>query len=101
MASNAFATVSGSVFRTEHREGTAKKTGLPYSMDMLHILVPGGGLTELVLPQELPVNLYGEGQEVDFTVEIRRNEYGFGISILRDNVLGDLAASEKTAAHAS
>ena len=100
MAANAFANVMGAIFRLEHREGIGKKSNAPYSMDILHVLVPNGGLTEVVLPETLPVALYGEGQEVDFTVEIRRNEYGFGLSVVRDNVLGDSVASS-AASHAA
>lgn len=94
MASNAFANVRGSVFRTEHRSGTARKTNQPYSMDILHVLVPDAGLTELVLPSDrslLGGVVYDVDDEVDFVVEIRRNEFGFGMTIIKDQLLADRA----------
>lgn len=92
MANNAFANVKGSVFRIEHREGIAKKTGKPYAMDILHVLVDEAGVTELALPDLLNVALYGVGQEVDFSIEISRSEFGFRLSVIRDNLLSKLAA---------
>jgi hypothetical protein len=98
MAANAFATVQGAVFRKEHRSGITKKgpnAGQPYEMDSLHILVPGGGLTEVTLPKDralLGGVDYAEGDDVSFLVEIRRNEYGFGLSIIRDNIVAEIAS---------
>lgn len=92
MANNAFANVKGSVFRIEHREGIAKKTGKPYSMDILHVLVEDAGVTELALPDSLSAALYGAGQEVDFSVEISRSEFGFRLSIIKDNYLAAIAS---------
>lgn len=90
----AFAVVEGSIFRKEHRSGIARATQQPYQMDILHILVPGAGITELVLPQELPAAFYGEGQEVSFLVEIRRSERGFNLNVLQDKNLGSHAAEK-------
>jgi hypothetical protein len=92
MATSAFAKVQGKVFRTDHREGFAKKTGQAYSMDMVHVLVPNGGLTELTLPDAIGSEALAalEGKDVDVTVEVFRNEFGFGIKVLRDN-LGTLS----------
>lgn len=83
----AFATVEGSIFRKEHRSGIARASQQPYQMDILHILVPGAGITELVLPQELPAAFYSEGNDVSFLVEIRRSERGFNLNVLQDQLL--------------
>lgn len=98
MAANAFATVQGDVFRKETRKGITKKgpnQGQPYEMESLHVLVPGGGLTEVTLPKDralLGGVDYVEGDSVSFLVEIRRNEYGFGLSIIRDNIVAEIAS---------
>lgn len=96
MAASAFAKVIGKVFRTDHREGFAKETGAAYSMDMIHVLVPNGGLTELTLPDSIGSEALSalEGKDVDLVIEIFPNKYGFGTKILKDNtgtVLGRTA----------
>ena len=88
MATSAFANVIGKVFTTDHREGFAKETGAAYSMDIIQVLVPGGGLTELVLPSEPALSREAlaslEGKDVNFLVEIFRNKYGFGVNVKRE-----------------
>lgn len=89
MATSAFANVKGSVFKTEHREGFAKKTGAAYSMDIVTVLVPDGGLTELVLPEDSNRSVEAlaslQGKPSDFLCEFFRNEFGFGIKVIREN----------------
>jgi hypothetical protein len=96
---SAFANVSGTVFKTDHREGVGKESKAPYSMDIIHVLVPNGGLTELTLPDPVGADALAalQGEEVDVTIEIFRNKYGFGTRILQDN-LGNLAALAPAAA---
>lgn len=102
MATSAYANVKGSVFKTEHREGFAKKTGAAYSMDIVTVLVPDGGLTELVLPE---ATLSGEalaslqGKQADFLCEFFRNEFGFGIKVIRENT--GLLKQARPAVHAA
>lgn len=90
---SAFANVSGKVFKTDHREGVGKESKVPYSMDIIHVLVPNGGLTELTLPESVGPDALAAlvGDEVDLTIEIFRNKYGFGTRILQDN-LGNIRA---------
>lgn len=87
MATSAYANVQGKVFKTDHREGFAKESGAAYSMDMVHVLVPNGGLTELTLPDSIGSEALAAlvGRDVDVTVEIFRNKFGFGTKILKDN----------------
>lgn len=96
MAASAFAKVIGKVFRTDHREGFAKGNGAAYSMDMIYVLVPDGGLTELTLPDTIGSEALAalSGKDVDLTVEVFPSKYGFGTKILKDNtgtVLGRTA----------
>lgn len=102
MATSAFATVEGRVFKTDHREGVAKESKQPYAMDMIHVLVPNGGLTELTLPDVIGPDALASlvGQEVSLTVEIFRNKFGFGIKLLQDN-LGNIIEADESARKAA
>jgi len=88
MATNLFANVRGQVFKTEHREGFAKDSGAAYSMDIVTVLVVGGGLSEVVLPEPLPTEALQslQGQSVDFLIEVYRNAKGFGTRLMRNDV---------------
>lgn len=98
MATNLFANVRGQVFKTEHREGFAKESGAAYSMDIVTVLVVGGGLSEVVLPEPLPAEALHslQGKQVDFLVEVYRSAKGFGTRLLRN----DPQAAELAAKHA-
>lgn len=87
MATNAFANVRGKAFRAEHKQGIGKESNQPFSMDIVTVLVPGGGLTEVVLPEVLPADALQAivGEEVDFLIEIFRNAKGFGTKVIEND----------------
>lgn len=105
MAKSLFANVQGSVFKVDHREGIGKKSNLPYSMDILTVLVPGAGLSELVLPND-GGNISADalaalvGHDVDFLVEVFPNEFGYGVKVIEDrgNVVREVASLVASAA---
>jgi len=101
VATNLFANVRGQVFKTEHREGFAKESGAAYSMDIVTVLVVGGGLSEVVLPEPLPAEALQSltGEKVDFLVEVYRNAKGFGTRlIVNDPLCASLDSTAKQAA---
>lgn len=89
MASNLFARVIGTAFgEITNRKGTAKETGRPYDFNVLKVLVPDGGISEVVLPDE-SARLFGgalpvDGDPVDLLVEISARAKGFGSTIIKN-----------------
>src|SRR4051812_30453939 len=100
MATNAYANVRGKVFRTDHREGIGRESNKPYTMDIVTVLVKDGGLTEVVLPKVLPADALEalHGEEVDFLVEIFRNQKGFGMNVVKNDPLVESYSQQATAA---
>lgn len=86
MANSAIARLTGTVLRTQHREGTAKTTGNPYSMEIVTVLVAGVGTTELSFFTSDVAKLGGVlpaiDDYIDWAVEVSRSERGFNMDVL-------------------
>lgn len=86
MASSAIARLTGTVLRTQHRDGVAKATGNPYSMEIITVLVAGVGTTELSFftsdVSKLGGVLPAADDYIDWAVEISRSERGFNMDVL-------------------
>jgi len=92
MAFNLYARVIGTAFgEVQNRKGTAKESGKPYDFNIMKVLVPNGGISEVVLPDDAESVLFGgtlpvDGDEVDLTVEVSPRPKGFGSTILKNNL---------------
>jgi hypothetical protein len=92
VAFNLYAQVIGTAFgAVQNRKGTAKETGKPYDFNILKVLVPNGGISEVVLPDDAETLLFGgalpaDGDPVDLTVEVSPRPKGFGTQIIRNNL---------------
>jgi hypothetical protein len=86
MASSAIARLTGTVLRTQHRDGIAKGSGNPYSMEIITVLVAGVGTTELSFFTSDVAKLGGVLPEaddyIDWAIEVSRSERGFNTDVL-------------------
>jgi hypothetical protein len=86
VASSAIARLTGTVLRVQHKDGIAKNSGNPYSMEIVTVLVAGVGTTEFSFFTADVAKLGGvipaADDYIDWSVEISRSERGFNIDVL-------------------